>query len=338
MHRSSLGSLVLALFLLSGCAAERHHRDGVHAFERRDYAYAVAELQSASELKPDDVEYRKDWLRARESATDKLLSNGAAMLASGDRKSAAHNYQEILRFDRENARALAGLAQIELLLRADSDVASAREALKAKEVLKAAELLTRTLTVAPAHADALALKRELDALHAQELLLSPTLGAVYKKPINLEFRDASIKMIFDALSRSTGINFIFDREVRSDQRATVFLKQTSIDDAISLILSTSQLEKKVLNPTSVLIYPNTPAKLREYQELVVRAFYLSNVEAKQSANMLKTVLKIKDVFVDDKYNMMILRESPDVIALAEKLVKLHDVGADRKLTHLEAVC
>ncbi len=144
-------------------------------------------------------------------------------------------------------------------------------------------------------------------------------------------------MVFDALSRTTGINFIFDRDVRPDQRTTVFLKQTTLDDAIDVILSTSQLEKKVLNSSSVLIYPNTPAKTKEYQDLMVRVFYLANVEAKNAANMLKTVLKIKDVFVDDKYNMLILRESPETISLAERLISLHDMEEGEVMLEVEVL-
>lgn len=111
----------------------------------------------------------------------------------------------------------------------------------------------------------MALKAELDAQLAQQIPSVPRLGVIYRKPVNLEFRDTSVKLIFDALSRMTGINFIFDRDVKPEQRTTVFLKQTSPDDAIDVILSTSQLEKKVLNASSVLIYPNTQAKQREYE-------------------------------------------------------------------------
>jgi general secretion pathway protein D len=303
----------------------------------KEYAKAVVELGTASELKPSDLAYRRDWLRAKESATEKLLEMSQAALADGDRQRAAHTYQSILQYDRDNERARAGLDKLATLSRAEEDATAARTALKGGDVARAAELTGRALRAAPAHAAALALKAELDALQTQELLAEPTLGAIYKKPINLEFRDAGIKLVFDALSRSTGINFIFDRDVRLDQRTTVFLKQTSIDDAIGVILATAQLEKKVLNPTSVLIYPSSQSKQREYQELVVRAFYLSNVEAKQTATLLRTVLKIKDAFVDDKYNMIVLREPPETIALAERLIRLHDLEEPEVMLDVEVL-
>lgn len=335
--RSCRLAAIAALALLAGCAAQQHHSTGLNAFERNEFAIAISELQKASELKPQNLGYRRDWLRAREEATDKLLSFAQEAVARNDRLVAERNYRTILQYDRENARALAGMEKLTNLARADQDAEDARAALKSGDLMKANELVSRALKSSPWHTGALATKQELDAVHAQELMLEPSLSALYKKPINLEFRDASIRMVFDALSRSTGINFIFDREVKSDQRTTVFLKQTSLDDAINVILSTGQLEKKVLNSSSVLIYPNTSAKLREYQDLVVRAFYLSNSEAKQTATLLKTVLKIKDAFVDDKYNMIVLREPPETIALAEKLIRLHDLEEPEVMLDVEVL-
>lgn len=322
---------------LVGCAAQRHHSRGIDALERKEYAAAVAELQKAVELSPGELTYRRDWLRAKENATDKLLVSAQMALAENDRKQAEKSFRTVLQFDRDNARALAGLERLDLLSRADSDVEQAQAAFKAGDVMKASELIARALKGAPANVGALELRREIDELHAKEVMLEPSLGALYKKPINLEFRDASIRMVFDALSRSTGINFIFDRDVKTDQRTTVFLKQTSLDDAINVILSTGQLEKKVLNSSSVLIYPNTATKVREYQDLIVRAFYLANSEAKQTASMLKTVLKVKDAFVDDKYNMIVLRESPETIALAEKLIRLHDLEEPEVMLEVEVL-
>ena len=52
------------------------------------------------------------------------------------------------------------------------------------------------------------------------------------------------------------------------------MRNSNIEDAVKLLLVTNQLERKVLNENSVLIYPNTPAKSKEYQSLVVRSFYL----------------------------------------------------------------
>lgn len=325
------------VFALAGCAAQIHHSNGLNALNREDYPLAVYELAKASELSPGDMLYRRDWLRARENATNKLLGDASDALAGGKRNKAAEAYKAVLAYDPENSRALAGQHRLAEWDRADEEVSSAKAALKEGALGKAGQLLATAQKRVPAHPEALNVQRELNTALAPPVVVTPSLGASYRKPINLEFRDASIKLVFDALSRTTGINFIFDKDVRPEQRTTVVLKQTALDDAIDVILSTSQLEKKVLNPSSVLIYPSTPAKLREYQDLVVRAFYLANVEAKQASNMLKTVLKLKDIYVDEKYNLMVLRESPETIALAERLVKLQDLEEPEVMLDVEVL-
>lgn len=328
---------VVVLIVLSGCAAEMHHREGMNAMERQDYSKAVNELSLASEKKPGDMQYHKDWLRARETAVNKLLITGGTALSAGMTKEAEQAYRAILSFDRENARALAGLEDVLRFSNAKEDVLKAREAFQRGEINLASEWITRAIKSAPDMPAARALKREIEALQAKDVIAAPSLSVNYKKPINLEFRDTSIRMIFDGLARTTGINFVFDREVKTDQRTTVILKNTSFDEAIDVILSTNQLEKKILNPSSVLIYPNTPQKNKEYQDLVVKAFYMANVEAKNAANMLKTILKIKDVFVDDKYNMLILRENLETISLAEKLINLHDLEEPEVMLEVEVL-
>ncbi|GJI98204.1 type II secretion system protein [Duganella caerulea] len=316
---------VTLLAALGGCAAQLHHYDGMEAFARQDYTAAVAELAKAAELSPGDLAYRRDWLRAREDAGNKLLASAATAAAAGETVKAGAAYRTVLQYDPDNQRAQAGLARLEETHRADDELAAARKTLKEGDAVRAVELAAAALRRVPGYGPALALKAELEAQQSAQVVTVPRLGAIYRKPVNLEFRDASIKMVFDALSRTTGINFIFDREVKPEQRTTVFLKQTSLDDAIDVILSTSQLEKKILNASSVLIYPSTQAKQREYQDLMVRAFYLANVEAKQTASMLKTVLKLKDIYVEDRSNMLVLRETPETIGLAEKLIRLQDL-------------
>ncbi|QDQ26006.1 general secretion pathway protein GspD [Chitinimonas arctica] len=329
--------ILLVLLGLGGCAADRHHRAGLSAMADGQYAEAIRELQQAAELEPRDTRFRADWLQQRETAVRQLLSRAETALAAGREAEAEQHYRAILSFDRDNARAKAGLVQLTRLAQAVDATGRARTALQQGDSEQAAQWLARALADNPNHAEAKALRREIETLQAKDLLSAPSLGAMYQKPINLEFRDASLKMVFEALSRTTGINFIFDREVRGDQRTTVFLKQTGLEDAIDVILTTNQLDKKILNAGSVLIYPNTGGKSREYQDLLVKAFYLANSEAKQTANLLKTVLKLKEVYVDDKLNMLILRETPDTIALAEKLIALQDLDEPEVMLEVEVL-
>jgi len=322
---------------LAGCAAQIHHRVGMSEMEKDNFAQAVEELRLAAEMKPDDVVYQRDWLQSREKATNKLIARADAAKAAGRLDDARSIYATILKYDPANARARIGLDDLTDITRALGDVEQGRVALKQGDLDRAQRQVARALDRVPNLALARALRRDIDEALPPGPLSLPGLAGLYKKPINLEFRDASVRTVFDALSRTTSINFIFDRDVKPDARTTVFLKQTPLEDAIDVILATNQLEKKVLNATSVLIYPNTPQKLKEYQDLLVKAFYLSNVDAKTAANLLKSVLKIKDVYVDEKYHMIVLRENADTIALAEKLIALQDLEEPEVMLEVEVL-
>lgn len=329
--------MLLSALVLGGCAAYTHRQDGLKAIGRGDWAEGVLELQKASELSPGDVEYRQAWLSQRELAIQHLLAGAESAFQQSQPGIAERNYRDVLRIDRGNSRALAGLEDLATSEKVAAELVQAKEAMARQDVAKAETLVARVLDRQPRSQQARALQREIASQRSSEVPVAPNLSTAYRKPVNLEFRDASLKVIFDALSRTTGINFIFDRDIKPDQRATVVVRQTSLEDAIDVLLSTSQLEKKVLNATSVLIYPATTAKLKEYQDLVVRAFYLSNTEAKTAARLLTTVLKLKDVYVDDKLHLIVLRESPETIALAEKLISLQDLEEPEVMLEVEVL-
>ncbi len=78
--------------------------------------------------------------------------------------------------------------------------------------------------------------------------------------VSLQFRDANTKMVFEVLSRQTGINFVFDKDVRSDSKTTIFVQEVPVEQAIELVLGQNQLARQVLSENMVLIYPNTAAK------------------------------------------------------------------------------
>jgi len=155
---------------------------------------------------------------------------------------------------------------------------------------------------------------------------TPKLTAALKRPITMEFRDAPLRTVLELISRQTGLNFVFDKEVQPDTRTTVFVRDTPIEEVIRYVLVTNQLDRKILNENTILIYPNTPAKTRDYKDLVVRSFYLSNADAKQTAQMVRQLVKTRDLFVDEKLNLLVMRDTPEAIRVAEKLIANQDKG------------
>ncbi len=141
--------------------------------------------------------------------------------------------------------------------------------------------------------------------------------------------------MLEAITRGSGINFILDRDVRQDNRVTLYLRSAKVEDALELVTGAHQLARRVVDPHTVLIYPNTPEKQREHQEQVIRVFHLGSADAKATATLLRTILRIKDPFVDERINMVAIRETPEVVALAERLVALHDVGDAEVMLEVE---
>lgn len=329
--------LLLAMLGFGGCAAQLKHMDGLYRLETGEYAEGVKDLQLAMELDPANTRLRADWLQKRDQVTEKLLKRAQQAMLNNQPDEARKIYEAIQSYSPDNARAADGLILLARQVPVLNLLKQANDALKQGDRTQATTLVNRVLASTPELAEAKALKRQIDELDAREMLTSPSLSNLYRKPITLEFRDASLKMVFEALSKSTGINFILDRDIRSDQRTTVFLKQSSLEDALDVLAATNQLDKKVLNSSSVLVYPNTPAKLKEYQDLVVRAFYLHGASAKDTANLIKTILKLKDIFVDDKLNMLVVRDTPETIALTEKLVSLYDLDEPEVMLEVEVL-
>ena len=115
------------------------------------------------------------------------------------------------------------------------------------------------------------------------------------------------------------------------------LRNKSIDDAVRVLLIANQLAQKVLDDDTVIIYPNVPAKQREYQELTVKAFYLANADVKQVLNSIRSVIKTRDIIFDERLNVLVMRDTPEAVRAAEKLVALQDQAEPEVVLQLEVM-
>ena len=165
---------------------------------------------------------------------------------------------------------------------------------------------------------------QLEEPGLKESIAGPSLNIKGRKPLTLQFRDANLKMVLEAIARITGVNIMLDKDVRNDIKVTLFVRDTSVEETLDLLMIQNQLEKRVLGDNTVLIYPATAAKSKDYQDLKIRRFALGNADPKQVQNMLKTILKIKDIFVDEKTSAVVIRDTPDAVRLAERLVLAMD--------------
>lgn len=178
-------------------------------------------------------------------------------------------------------------------------------------------------------------KRQIDesAQNAQE---QPRTSALDKR-INVDFKEATLNQVCQVLFRTAGLNFVFDKEVRTDQTISIALRKTPVREVLALILRSQQLEQHYINADTVMIYPNTPSKAREYQPLSVRSFYLTNIDAKVAAATLRTILKARDLVADEKQNVVVMRDTPEAIRMAEKLLAVHDKPEPEVMLEVEVL-
>ena len=329
--------LLLTLALgLAGCAGQMAYREGSQLVAQDHVEAGLVKYREALAADPTNVGYKSTYLRVRDEATNRLLSVADRELAEGKPDLAVQDYQRVLAIDPVNDRARDGLRSVEADRRHVAAMADARAAFERKEYEAARVKLDSILTERPTYEPARQLLVEVNEKRAQ-FAPESSLDASFRAPISLEFRDAPLKQIFEVIARHSGLNFLFDKDVKTDQRASVFLKNSTVEAAIFYLLMSNQLERQVMDVNTILIYPDIAAKQKEYQEMTIKTFYLANAEAKNVATTLKTILKSRDVVVDEKLNLIILRDSPDAVKLASQLVALQDVAEPEVMLDVEVL-
>ena len=305
-----LPALVLAL-LLAGCAlpvideAERLSRNG-------RYEEALARLDSALAERPGDASLRTAHSHQRDRVIAQALARADLAQAGGHLDEADRLAARVRQLDAQHPRLAPLQAQLAQARQAQQRAAAERAAASAEAAARAS---------APAPAAALPL----------------ALAAAYQKPVALEFREAPLRQVFEALARSSGVNFVFDKDVRGDAKVTVFLRNVTLDEALRVMLATQALDRKLLNDSTVLVFPNTAAKQREHQELITRSLYLGNADARQLLTLVRTMAKTRDLYADERLNALVVRDTPEVVRQVEQLIATLDLPEPEVMLAVEVM-
>ncbi|MEQ6292121.1 secretin N-terminal domain-containing protein [Vogesella sp. GCM10023246] len=329
--------LLPTVLLLWACASNKEFMEGKQLLLDGHVEEGLARLERVVKAEPGNAEYKSYLFTQRERAINQWLAAANSAQVSGQLDDAEQLFQRVLRLDAQNQRAQDGLEALSLSRRHVQLLADAQQQMEKGDRAAALATVQRVLSENPRQRDARVLQRKLYDQQAAPSLLSPQLQAAMSRPITLEFRDAALKAVFEVISRTAGINFVFDKDVRPDLRATIFVRNTRIEDAVQLLLVTNQLSQRVLSDNTVMIYPNNPAKLKDYQELVIRSFFLANAEAKDAANLIRALVKTRDVYVDDKRNLVVMRDTPEAVQLAEKLLATQDLAEPEAILEVEVL-
>lgn len=333
--RSITVTFMAVALLLNGCASDQAVKDAQVAYTAGDYEGGLNTLQQALTKEPNSAPMRSAYLSLRERSVMKIMTIADDARAQGKEEDAKRAYERVIGLDKDNTRARQGLQELERDRRHRTMLAKIKEDLKKGESNGVAEKLREIITENTANQEAKQLLAEVTQLAKTRTVAETNISKALRKTLTIDFKDAMLKDVIEIFSRTTSINFVFDKDVKTDQKVTVFLKETTIKEAMEVVLLTNQLEQRVLDTNTILLYPNTPAKLKDYQALTVRGFFLSNADPDQIATLLKTLLKLKDVFIDKRQNLITVRDTQENIRLAEKMITLHDYPESEVMLEVE---
>ena len=221
-------ALVLIALALAACATNENFRQARIEVEAGNEEAGLAQLEAELKKNPQDTELRNYYQRHKDVAVQRYLALGDNARSAGAMDRAQQSYERALRFDPENQRARAGIE----LVRKDREhrtlMVDADQAFKAGQTAEAQGKLKQILAENPQNREARSLLRRIEERQVKETT-TPQLNAALKRPITMEFRDAPLRTVFELISRQTGLNFIFDKDVQPEARTTVFARDTTIE-------------------------------------------------------------------------------------------------------------
>jgi general secretion pathway protein D len=337
----TIWTLSLAVWILAACAGAEEYRDGKDRLARGESVAGLQKIRAAMDKAPENLDYRHDYFVGRERALNAALRSAEDALANGDFDAARRAFTSAAAMDPQDPRVQVGTERVDRLER---DARALDAAIKLAEggdldaaVARTREVVSMNGTDKRAAEQLRKLLRQQEEASGKEAGLYPRLKAAYRVPVSLSLNNATVSQVFESLHLASGLNYVLERDVKLDQRVTLSVSKKPVEDVLRLILATNQLLSRVLDEDTILIYPNTPAKAQEYREMVVRTFYLHNSDAARMADTLKTIVKARDVVVDARLNALIVRDTQEVIRLAERLVAAQDLAEPEVVLDLEVL-
>jgi len=271
---------------------------------------------------------------ARARAAGVHAERGQALLKDRNLPGAIEALKHALTLDPTNGNYHAMLAEAQRYKDGEDHLSAGQKFLKAGRLEEAAEAFERALARDP----------ELKAAQAGLVEIAERQRAgrnliftnASRQPITLKFQNARTKEVFEVLARAGGVNFMFDKDLRDDP-VTIFLKDSTFEEALNLILATQNLFMRRVGTDTILIIPRSKQKIDQYQDLMIRTFYISNGKAKDLVNLLRTMLESKRIYVNEDLNAIVIRDTPDKVRLADRIINSNDRKPGEVVFEIEVV-
>jgi general secretion pathway protein D len=322
MMRLVRSIMALLLIMLAACAGDMRRQQLETQLSALPPDQALELLAQQSAQYPDDLQMRSEYLQMRRRVMEDDLTRATTAYYANDLAQARAWVQKAQQAAPGDDSARQMLEWIDTQGPIDSAVQYA-ESIRMERPDEALAIANDVLRRQPNNGRAARLRDDLLTPRGREL--TPTLTRDLSQPITVQFRDQPLISIFELVSNITGLNFTFDHDVAATAPTTIFATNTPVKQVMAMVLQANQLSSKVVNGTSLLIYPKRQDKESEYRDLAVRTFYLQNAQAPQVLAVLKQMVKTRDAVVDERTNAIIMRDAPETIAVAERLIAAMDV-------------
>lgn len=291
--------------LLAGCATTGVLREARRAEERLDYDRAVIEYTRALQLDPNSVTARTGLQRAKVRASQDHFTRARRFAALGRLDEAVAEYQ----------------------LAAELSPLSS----EITEELRATQNLLRAKVAVTRNG-----RTELEALVERMRDQPPPGLEVPAEPLpeSLTFKGPN-DTIIRALAQFAKVNVIFDPAFKPSAPIVFEARNETFDQALRSITASTQNFFRVTAPRTITIIPDTPAKRREYEEEVVRTFYLSNADLKETMDLLRIVIDARRIGSTAGTNAITIHDTPERIIAAGRLISMIDKARPEVLIDVE---
>jgi len=290
--RCALGALLLPAWL-AGCAAGGVHGQGQRAAALGEWDQAVLAYAKAASMKPENSRYTIDLQKAKITASQVHFEKGKKYLAARQLDLAVGELQQTTVLDPTNQH-----AQVELE-KALIEWQRRREAVSKTplEIMKEKAKADRGV---------------------------PRLNPASNIPIILTFKDTEIGKIYEALSKASGINFLYDSKLDLKKKTSIDLTNVSFESAMSILMLMNKHFFKVVDENTILLAEDSQQKRREIEDEVIKTFFLSNADVKDVQTLLRTLLDARKIVQNNQLNAITIRDTPNRVAIAEKIIESND--------------
>jgi general secretion pathway protein D len=286
--------VIVATLPAAADKAKSLYNQGQDAEARQNYEAAYDLYRQAYELKPKDLRYRATYERVKFLAAASHVHRGQLLRDSGKLDDAMAEFKKAADIDPSSFIAKQEIRRTQQMIDAASGAAPQSSVRPPGQMRKRMEAAGGPVELAP----------------------------ISNVPITLKLTEDT-KVIYDTVGKLAGINVLFDPDYTS-RRIRIELNGVTLNEALEIVALESKTFWRPVTPNTIFVAADTPAKRKEVEQSVIKTFYLSNVSTPQElqdmVNAMRQILEIARIQQLPTQNAIVVRGTPDQIALATKLI------------------